>query len=342
MSGSLSKFVFEIARMFAILPRSASPEFMESPKLVSPAPVASPVASAETVPEVDRIHFSVLTPQLFHEKYRSRSKPLVITGAFEGVADWSLDLISETLGDGEYGVRIYGRDYRSKPKREWKQYSEFKPYSVREYVRLLRDRTAHRDSMYMAQVAFGETPLAGTIRDRIVQLEQKCDMRPIVPQMDLNLWLGPAGHTEPLHFDTGDGTLMQLHGAKRVTLFPPAQTTNLYPFPFYREIPPWFSQVDTGRPDYSAFPGYREALNHRVDVLLEQGEILFIPVSWWHEVTALGDDYVCSVNRFWKVKPTGRNFSHGRSAIFWFMNHFPWKWVLAVDGAIRRILGQKA
>jgi hypothetical protein len=295
---------------------------------------------AQPASTVDRVSFRALTPELFHQQYRSRSKPLIITGAFEGLADWTLDLLAEKLSDREYGVRIYGPDYRRKPRREWKKYSDFKTCSVREYIGLLRDRTAHRDSMYMAQAGIGDTPLAATIRDRIVQLEQKCDMERMVPQMDLNIWLGPAGHTEPLHFDTGDGTLMQLHGSKQITLFPPSQTGNLYPFPFYREIPPWFSQVDTSQPDYSLYPNYEEALKHRYDVLLAEGEILFIPVSWWHEVTSLGNDYVCSVNRFWKVKPTARNFSHGRSTTFWFMNQFPWKWVVAVDGVIRRVLGR--
>ena len=287
---------------------------------------------------VDRVAFSSLTPEQFHGTYRSRSQPVVITGAFDGVPDWTLDVLSEKLGTGEYGVRIYGKDYRTRPRREWKKYSDFKPHSVQEYIALLRDRTAHELSMYMAQVAFGHTPLAATIRDRIVQLEQKCDMETIHPLMDLNLWFGPAGHTEPLHFDTGDGTLMQLHGSKRIALFPPSQTRNLYPFDFYREIPPWFSRVDTDNPDMSQFPGYAEAFKHRLDLVLEQGEILYIPVSWWHEVTALGSDYVCSVNRFWKAKPLSRNFSHGRSSVFWLMNHVPWKATLAVDRTMRTIL----
>ncbi|MGE0445173.1 MAG: cupin-like domain-containing protein [Vicinamibacterales bacterium] len=289
---------------------------------------------------LDRVAFAALTPELFHTKYRSKSRPFIITGAFEGVEDWTLEAIERLLGPGEFGVRVYGKDYRTRPKREWKKYSDFTAATIRDYTQALRDRTAHEQSAYMAQVAFGHTPLAATIRDRVVALEQKCDMAPIVPQMDLNLWLGPAGHTEPLHFDTGDGTLMQLHGAKRVVLYPPSQTPNLYPYPFYREIPPWFSQVDTDQPDPAAFPDFAEAQRHRIDVTIQQGEILFIPVSWWHEVTALGDDYVCSVNRFWGVKPFRRNFSHGRSSVFWLMNQVPWSVVVAFDTSMRRVLGR--
>ncbi len=290
------------------------------------------------MPSIDCVDFATLTPELFHSKYRSQSKPCKITGAFDGVKDWTLDVISDLLGTQPYDVRVYGKDYRSRPKRDWKKYSEVESHTPQAYVDLLRNRTAHENSMYMAQVAFGQTPLAGTIRTHVEQFEQTCDMQTIHPLMDLNLWFGPSGHTEPLHFDTGDGTLMQLHGSKRVTLFPPSQTRNLYPFEFFREIPPWFSQVDTDNPDPKDFPRYAEALAHRVDVVIEQGEILFIPVSWWHEVTALGTDYVCSVNRFWKVKPVGRNFSHGRSTVFWTMNNVPWSVTMAVDRFMRTLL----
>lgn len=251
---------------------------------------------------VDRVHFSLLTPQVFNEVSDSRRKPVVFSDAFTGTHQWSLELISKALGDRKYDVRVYGAHSHTKPKRQWKRYCEFSKLSASEYIRLLCDGTALRENIYMAQVPFGDTPLADSIRSRIIQLEQKCHMEPW-PSIDLNLWLGPAGHTEPLHFDNAHGTLMQLNGSKRLVLFPPEQTQNLYPFPHGEGIPPWFSQVDTGQPDFCRFPRYREALGHAVEVLLAEGELIFIPSTWWHEVTALGNSYVCSVNRFWKTSP---------------------------------------
>jgi hypothetical protein len=299
-----------------------------------------PAASANEA--IDRVPLSSLTPQEFHRRYRLPSRPVVITGAFDKVGDWTLDLLSEKLGATKYHARIYGKDYRQKPKREWKKYSDVKEFPYNEYAQMLRDRTAHEHNIYMAQVAIGNTPLAETIRGPVVDLEKRCDMERMIPSQDLNLWLGPSGHTEPLHFDTGDGTLMQLHGSKKVVLFPPSQTDNLYPFPFFADIPPWFSQVDTDKPDFNVFPKYREALQHKIEVVLGHGEILFIPLAWWHEVTALGDDYVCSVNRFWKAKPVSRHFCHSRGIVFFIMNHLPWKLVLAIDGVLRKFFGKKS
>jgi hypothetical protein len=56
------------------------------------------------------------------------------------------------------------------------------------------------------------------------------------------------------------------------------------------------------------------ALATQIDVQLNAGELLYIPANWWHEVTAIGDDYVCSLNRFWKVRPIQRVFQSPRSA----------------------------
>jgi hypothetical protein len=243
--------------------------------------------------DVPRVLFSELTPAIIQ-----KGIPFVISGALRGVEDWSLDRISREIGAQEYKVRIYGNELRSKPKTQWKQYCRFRTLSVNHYIQLLRDRIAHKENMYMAQIPFGGTSLADLIWQNIRELQDKCDLQ---PSSDLNLWLGPSGHTEPLHFDLGHGTLIQLHGVKHISLFPPEQSINLYPFPLHGPIPPHFSRVDTCNPDFMKFPHFSKALKCCSQTLLRQSEILFIPTRWWHEVTALGTEYVCSVNRFWLV-----------------------------------------
>jgi lysine-specific demethylase 8/hypoxia-inducible factor 1-alpha inhibitor (HIF hydroxylase) len=124
--------------------------------------------------------------------------------------------------------------------------------------------------------------------------------------------VGPGGHIECLHYDPLNGTLMQLHWAKKVLLFPSSQTDKLYPFPVYihllygLKLRAWFSMVYPENPDFVSFPKLKQALQHKQEVRLNQGEMLYIPAHWWYEVTALGDEMVCSVNHFWRVYPTLR------------------------------------
>lgn len=261
---------------------------------------------------LERVALAELSPAEFAARYRTgQGRPVVITGALDGLPPATLDWIRSMLPPAKLPARFYGRNHFKKPKTEWRKYSEIVQVTPTEYADLLTSGTAHSDNIYMAQVAIGGTGLAGLLRPRVDALGERTGL---VAAIDLNLWWGPGGHTEPLHYDSGDGTLVQLHGVKKAVLFPPAQTKNLYPFPIRRKgIAPWISQVYIDAPDFNAYPRMREALEHRIEVTLTPGEVLFIPANWWHEVSALSDDYICSVNRFWKVAPIGRLFTNNIS-----------------------------
>jgi hypothetical protein len=261
---------------------------------------------------LERVALADLSPAEFAARYRTgQGRPVVITGALDGLPPATLDWIRSMLPAEKLPARFYGRNHFRKPKTEWRKYSEIMQVTPTEYADLLTTGTAHSDNIYLAQVAIGETGLAGLLRPRVDALGERTGL---VAAIDLNLWWGPGGHTEPLHYDSGDGTLVQLHGVKKAVLFPPAQTKNLYPFPIRRKgIAPWISQVYIDAPDFAAYPRMREALKHKLEVTLAPGEVLFIPANWWHEVSALSDDYICSVNRFWKVAPISRLFTNNIS-----------------------------
>ena len=127
----------------------------------------------------------------------------------------------------------------------------------------------------------------------------------------VNMWWGPCGHVEPLHMDVTDGTLCQLRGRKRVVLFPPESWQDLSPFPPTQHGMSWaFSQVSLPQPDFVEHPRLRTALNHRMEVVLEPGEVLYIPACAAHEIGGdHGTDHVLSVNRFWHT-PAPRVLPH--------------------------------
>jgi hypothetical protein len=265
---------------------------------------------------IPKISLSELTLEQFAQNYQKHGIPVVITGLLKPEWDWNLEYLYEMLGTQEFVLRFYGQERYQQDKREWTSIGsgvapQSKPFQ--EYARLLRTHEAHRQDIYMAKCPIHNTPLADTeaIHTLKQQLEKLGFSKAASP---LNLWVGPGGHMECLHYDPTDGTLVQLHGAKRVILFPPSQTANLYPYPFHvhlrhgLKLRSWFSRVYPDRPDFQSFPRLREALQHKYEFVLNPGEVLYIPAGWWHEVVALGDEMVCSVNRFWRVYPTSRAF----------------------------------
>jgi hypothetical protein len=267
-----------------------------------------------SVSEIPRVSNKELTAAQFFTTYRQRSQPVVITGWLEGDAEWNLDYLCQQLGDRQFPVRFYGQERYQQDKRQWTDMgSGVKTASLPfvEYAKLLQDGQAREQDMYLGKVNLANTTLAAApIFQRVAD-----QLNLTVPVSGLNLWCGLGGHTTCLHCDSFDGTLIQLHGSKRILLFPPHQLPNLYPFSIWNhlryglKLRSSYSQVYPDRPDFAAFPKFRQALAHHYVVTLNAGDVLFIPVGWWHEVSALGEGMVCSVNRFWKVDPVWRSLS---------------------------------
>jgi len=96
-----------------------------------------------------------------------------------------------------------------------------------------------------------------------------------------SLWLGHGRGCTPLHFDGESGFLCQVHGRKRVLLFSPSQSYNLYPFPVGHDKDT-YAQVDVENPDLSRFPAAAQA--HGLETILEPGDVLWMPSMVWHYV----------------------------------------------------------
>jgi len=243
---------------------------------------------------IERLAAATATPASF-APWRDAGRPVVLTGA---AARLDLPELAAALGGRTLTARLYGERI-GRPKAEWPGYCDFLPLTLEAYAELLARREAHRRRIYLAQVPVEGRPAA--------EAEALAARLGLVAMSAANLWIGPSGHVEPLHYDPMDGVLMQLRGAKRVRLLGPEQTANLYPFPLLGgALRPWFAQVYLEQPDMAAFPRLAAALAAVVELELAEGEALYIPAGWWHEVTALGDDYAISVNRFQRVRPLRR------------------------------------
>jgi lysine-specific demethylase 8/hypoxia-inducible factor 1-alpha inhibitor (HIF hydroxylase) len=263
--------------------------------------------------QVARINGANLNPEIFFQNYRKHGKPAVITGLLDSESSWSLDYLCEKLGERKFPVRFYGRERYQQDKRNWENMGsgvESSTILFNEYAQKLRSGEAMEKDIYLGKCSLADTPLANNLN--FERLRSQLGLKtPITP---LNLWLGFGGHTTCLHCDAFDGTLIQLYGAKKVILFPPNQLHNLYPFSLLNNLLYGFkrrasySQVYPQKPDFQAFPKFKKALSQSYEVILNQGEILYIPVGWWHEVSCLGDGVVCSVNRFWGISPITRSF----------------------------------
>ncbi len=93
------------------------------------------------------------------------------------------------------------------------------------------------------------------------------------------VWIGPAGVVTPLHHDLTNNLMVQLFGRKRVRLVPALEVARVAN---HHHV---YSRVDPLAPDHAACPDWGRATV--LDVILEPGDVLFIPVGWWHHVVGV-------------------------------------------------------
>lgn len=102
------------------------------------------------------------------------------------------------------------------------------------------------------------------------------------------MWIGPAGTYTPPHHDLTNNLLIQLVGRKRVALVAPSGSPQIYNDQHV------FSRIhDLTSVDLQRFPAARGLPVVEVDLM--PGEMLFIPIGWWHQVLSL--DFSVSVTQ---------------------------------------------
>ena len=98
------------------------------------------------------------------------------------------------------------------------------------------------------------------------------------------IWISSAGMITHGHFDQDYNIFIQLVGKKRFTLWSPDQHSLLYMYP--RVHPLWHkSRINFRQPDLYQFPYF--SMSRGLQVIVNPGDILYIPPYTWHYVETL-------------------------------------------------------
>eukprot|EP01119_Soliformovum_irregulare_P017596 TRINITY_DN5252_c0_g1_i2.p1 TRINITY_DN5252_c0_g1~~TRINITY_DN5252_c0_g1_i2.p1 ORF type:complete len:473 (+),score=131.18 TRINITY_DN5252_c0_g1_i2:107-1420(+) len=116
---------------------------------------------------------------------------------------------------------------------------------------------------------------------------------PSQDKSESNIWIGEKGVTAQTHFDAQHNFYVQIKGRKKWTLFPPSSWKGLYLYPFLHQGDRQSQVPIEGNPE--KFPRYSEVQDKKIELILEEGDMLYLPPFWFHRVETL-DHVTVSIN----------------------------------------------
>ncbi|WP_288127984.1 cupin-like domain-containing protein [Thiomonas sp.] len=244
------------------------------PELPGLAPNTSPA-----VPKaLDVVRASDLPYADFLQHYLRTNRPLIIDNAvtaWPALQKWTPHYFKQHFG--EHQVQV----------------SYTKRMAFADFVDAVLASSEQAPGPYLYRLFFHEH-LPELLSDLIPQNVYGFPRRHVSPLMPerwrrpdgfLKLLMGGPGSKFPvMHYDLehAHAQITGIYGEKEYYLFPPEDTPYLYPSPVQTNL----SQIDQPhKPDLQRFPRMAQASPHHA--VLKPGQMIFIPMGWWHAARPL-------------------------------------------------------
>jgi hypothetical protein len=213
----------------------------------------------------------------FMTRYVAGCRPVVFTDVardWPAMQRWSpLDLKARF---GHLDVEVQA-ERSADPKYEENKLALRRKVRLADFVDQVLAGGATNDYYLTANNEMLRRPEFAPLLDDVGSLPPFCD-RAGLPALS-SFWFGPAGTVTPLHHDTLMLCHTQVVGRKRWRFVSPLQWAAVYNHSGV------FSPVDVDHPDFVRHPAFREA--RVLEVVVEPGETVFLPLGWWHQVASL-------------------------------------------------------
>ena len=227
----------------------------------------------------------------FLERYYAAGRPVILEGEMKGwpaLTRWTVDYLKTRVGPAV--VEFQGaRDANPRFEMEKEQHRRQARFDA--FIDAIVKGGPGNDSYITAY---------NSARNREALAPLALDMGLLAkfltrehPTPDGMMWIGPAGTVTSLHHDLTNNFIAQLVGRKRIKLVPAAEVGKLYN---HQHVFSQITDLEDPAADWSRFPRLLGA--HVYEIVLDPGEILFVPLGWWHQVKSLDFSVTATFTNF--------------------------------------------
>ena len=215
----------------------------------------------------------------FLERYYAPSRPVILTGEmadWPALQRWTPAYLAEMLGAVPVELQDFGACAPGLERGEGVHGKQAAPINV--LLDLVTSVDAGADTHVVAHRSAANREALSPLRDELGHLKSflSHDSDPLDGMMRIS----PAGTLTPLHHDLSNSLIVQVVGQTRLKLLPASEAGRLYEDKeVLRRV------VNLNALDATRFPRIEGARVY--DVLLNPGEIIFVPLAWWHQTSSM-------------------------------------------------------
>lgn len=220
---------------------------------------------------------SAVSEQEFFDRYVRGCRPVVLTGHttdWPAMQRWSPADLKARFGRLDVEVQA---DRKANPRYEEDKLAHRRTVRLGDFVDQVVAGGETNDYYLTANNEALRRPEFAPLLDDVGSLPPCCNRAELAERS--SFWFGPGGTVTPLHHDTLMLFHTQVVGRKRWRLISPLQGPRLY------NTEGVFSPIDLDAVDLDRFPLFKDV--RVLEVVVEPGETMFLPLGWWHQVRAL-------------------------------------------------------
>jgi hypothetical protein len=221
-----------------------------------------------------------LSSEQFLERYYAPGRPVIVTGEMKdwpALRLWSADYLKRKIGSACIDYQG-GRAANARFEIEKDRHRREAPFDA--FIDAIEKSGAGNDAYITAYNSERNREALAPLGEDMGWLDTFLTRAP--PSPTGMMWIGPAGTLTALHHDLTNNFIAQLVGRKRVKVLPASEVGRVYN---HHHVFSQVSDIDDPAVDLGRFPRLADARAY--EVLLEPGEILFMPLAWWHQVKSL-------------------------------------------------------